>query len=126
MKLSDVIDLDNLHKYSNVDPSTIIFDNMSNDCIAILDHAKFIAFTDIFNDVNKLEMNDDYDMVFTFSEIIIYIIYSENFIGNLTNGNKMKILFRLLQKDFLNVNLMSFMYVIIIMLLNCMFTIRHT
>ena len=69
--------------------------------VATFDYAKFIAFIDIFDDVNKLELDDvEYDMTFTLTENIIFVIYSEYYKGNLTDGHKMKVLFRLLQRGF--------------------------
>ena len=102
MNLLDAIDLNDLHKYSNIDVSTIRFDRNLYEYIAKFDYTKFIMFIDIFDDVNKPEfVNTNYHGTFlTFAENVIFAMYYKDYLWDLTNMHKMKILFRLLQRGF--------------------------
>ena len=89
MHLLAAIDLNNLEKYSNVDASTIIFD-----------YAKYNMFIDIFTDVNQLESNETEDTQLTVAENIIYVMYCDYGMCNLTINDKIRLLFKLMQRGF--------------------------
>ena len=106
MKLLDFInyDFNNLHNYSNVDVSTIIFDSLSCMYLAKQEYAIIDKFIDMFDDVTKLEAprgeGETGSAYLTFSENILYVIYNTYFVCNLTDHQKMKILFKLLERGF--------------------------
>ena len=101
MKLSDVIDLDNLHKYSNINASTIIFDYTTCGHISKFDYAKYNVFIDVFNDVNQLESDETPDEQLTFVDNMIYIMYRTIYTispHELTINQKIRLLFKLIQR----------------------------
>ena len=104
MELHNAINFDDLDKYSNVDFSTIIITYNTCKYITRCSYTKLCALIDIFDDVDKLEFDDGCDnyQVFTLAENIIYSIYSVNFnaICCLTENERMRILFKLLQRGF--------------------------
>ena len=94
MQLIKAIDLDNLHKYSNVDFSTISFNYQSYMHVAKLDYTKLCALIDVFDDVNKL--GDIASL--SFSEHIVHMMYNPYYTASITNKEKVRILFKLLQR----------------------------
>ena len=106
MDIFKVINLDILHTYSNIDFSTLNMDVDDCHVIAKLDYNKFSMFIDIFDDVNKREHNDSPNPHFTFADNILYIIYNNEFLREraLTDEQQMKILFKLLVRNFKECN----------------------
>ena len=101
MELTKVIDLDNLQNYSNVDPSTIIFDHHALDNIAKLNYEQLSVFIDIFDDVNKEEaFMDDIDDQFTFGDAIVYSLYSMRVKHTVSNEDRLRMHFKLLQRGY--------------------------
>ena len=100
MEILQVINLNLLHTYSNVDFSTVHVGLESCRIIAKLDYDKFSMLIDIFDDVNKCENNKSASPSYTLADNIIFMIYNSEFGCTLTNEQQMKILFKLLVRNF--------------------------
>ena len=100
MEILQVINMDLLHTYSNIDFSTIYINRSSCHIIAKLGYNKLSMLIDIFDDVNKCEHIESPEPDFTLADYILYIINNDDFKSALTNEQQMKILFKLLIRDF--------------------------
>ena len=100
MDIFDVIDPNNLQNYSNIDFSTVIIRCESCERIAAFDYTQFSMLIDVFDDVNKLEFDDDTRVIFTLSENILYIMYCFSAESILNDKQKLRILFKLFHRGF--------------------------
>ena len=100
MKLIDAINIDNLHKYSNVDVSTIECGYTACNIISKFDYTKLNMFVDIFDDVNKRTDITKFVTTKTLAENVMYAMYSRYVTCTLTENQKMMILFKLIQRGF--------------------------
>ena len=105
MELQCAIDLNNLHnlhKYSNINFSTIVVTHNVRAYIGTFDYTKLNMFIDIFDDVNKLEFDysNGWCKRLSLADNIIYSIYNYNFGCTLTLNEQLMILFKLMQRGF--------------------------
>ena len=97
MELLQVIDLNNLHKYSNIDVLELNIDFSTSQAIAKLDYDKFTQFIDIFKDISQLFKNYDHLAV---GDLILCILHNNNFYIDFDMNHYLMIHLKLLHKEF--------------------------
>ena len=100
MDLFTVINPNILHTYSNIDFSTIIIADGALHTMGKFDFDKLNMFVDIFDNVNKYENSGITGHHYTLADNIILMMYHKTFNCELTNKQKMKILFKLFSRGF--------------------------